>query len=172
MCRMIPWSFGEDDMRLATIAVTCAAALIAGQADANQFGPRVIIGGVYHQTSDVTSSDGVSQNGGTCQSAFNCFILFQRVPNHQQVVIEHVSCVFGTAANPVEVKLLSRLSGSFVFEQSALIPIKPTPGSLWHISTDVLHPLHADEIPLVQITGDAQQNYAGHCSIAGHVVTP
>jgi len=162
-------------MRPARIAVAFATALVAAApAVANEFGPRVAVGGVYHQTSDVTSTDGAHQNGGHCTNVHGCFVLFQRAPNNQEVIIEHVSCrLAASAPNLTGVFLLSRLNGNFVFEQSTLIPVKVTASSsLWNVSGNVLHPLHADEIPLVQIDGDTSGNIAGVCSISGHVVTP
>jgi len=154
---------------VAAVSLTLIAAVLPAAAT---YGPRVTINGVYQQTSNVTSPNGI--DAGNCDNTTFCYILFQPISNQQDVIIEHVSCWGHTnnaSANPSRVVFQSRRGTALQFRWTLLVPSK-TGSFNFSAGGPVLHPLESTDRPVAYLEIDANAGIVGDCSISGHVVTP
>jgi hypothetical protein len=133
------------------------------------YGPKVIAGDVYQQSSNTTSINSVDP--AACQTRVNCYVLFQPASNQRQIVIEHVSCWIITTddVNITSVYLWSRKDAEPQFHQSYLVPVK-TGSSSAVASGPVLHPLDAAERPFIAIWIEGSTNFDPRCTISGRFV--
>jgi len=151
-------------------AVLGALALVAASASvaAAGFGPQTILGDFYHQTSDVTSPDGLAN--GACTGVTSCFIVFQPAPNNRKIFADRVSCQITHAA------AFTVLANARVRTANNQLPLRlwdvaffGGPGTTF-VNANVRLPLKAGERLVFSVTVHQAANIAGRCSLSGEIV--
>jgi hypothetical protein len=156
---------------LKRLSAAAGSLLLATTSAPAVYGPRLIIGDVYQQSSNTTSTNSIDP--AACETRVNCYVLFQPVPNRQQVVIEHVSCWILTSdtasASISSVYLWSRNGTEPQFHQSYVVPVK-TGVNNFVASGTVLHPLDVNERPFIAIWNEGGATMDPRCTISGRIV--
>ena len=179
LCKLAPLS--HQITAAAARALAAAALLIVSVSlSAAGYGQRFLLDGVYLQSTDQKSSDIGNSNPG-CGSAIVCYVLFQRVPNAQDLLIEHVSCVVEVAHDSQfrAAQLISKLHAGSSTATSRIAYVAPTltasvtAGSdTYIVDAAVQYPLKAGEYPVLQLFKNALGTWLANCTLSGHVITP
>jgi hypothetical protein len=167
-----PYCISAFPHRVAAGLAILSLVILAVSPATATFGPRVIIGGTYQQTSNTTSPTGLSS--GPCINAPICGFLFQTVPQQQQLVIEHVACKVQASAGTLhEARLITRKgTDNFPFRRTPMMPTPAAAAGIFFIVGNVAHPLDAGERPIVVVENTTNADHSGECSISGRIVAP
>jgi hypothetical protein len=134
-----------------------------------QYGPRTKIGKNYQQWSETTSTNGIDPS--FCNGNTTCYVLFQRTPQGQQLIVQHVACrVFVSAGGPRNTWLGTRKGQTIVNRRTPLVPVAMTDtvaGNNWAINSPVMHLAEANERPHVRFFNSEAANWSVDCSISG-----
>ena len=160
--------------KAATLARTCLAGfalvvLSASLAQA-QYGPRTKIGKNYQQWSETTSTNGI--NPSFCNGNTTCYVLFQRTPQGQQLIVQHVACrATVTTGGLTLVRLGTRKGPTFQNRNTPLVPVYTT-GNYWAVNSPVMHLLKSGERPYVFFFNSTAATWGLDCSISGRLQQP
>jgi len=145
------------------------ALLIAGLSAATaDYGLQTIMDGKYHQSSDVTSPDGLS--AGPCTNTTTCFFLFEKVPQGLDLFVGRASCSITGGAGAFVI-LKARKGRGFRPKEWALLPVAlGITQSL--LNANAPFPIAAGERPVLLWQFFQAGNISGTCSISGDVSAP
>jgi hypothetical protein len=159
-------------------AFFCSLFILTSSAAVAGFGPRFSLDGVYLQTTDTKSSD-IGNSSPGCGSAIVCYVLFQPVPAGQNLLIEHVSCFVQIPAGGQFklAQLISKKNPSATmdtFRWTAIAPVLTASASddTYIVNSDVLYPLKAGEVAVMQLFKNVLGVWQANCTISGHLTTP
>jgi len=150
-----------------------AFALLSIPAVEAGYGPRIIVGSFFQQTSDAVSVNPASSTPGSTCNSISCYVLLRQLPSRQQGVIQHVSCrIFLTGGAEVYSVRLRTRRGSVLLQQDTELLLGNTASNRYVVNASVLHLLRSNERPLFYIQTNMVTNISASCTISGRVIGP
>jgi hypothetical protein len=135
------------------------------------YGPRTTIGTHYQQMSTTTSTNGIDQ--GSCTNVNTCIVLFQRVPQHKRLIVQHVSCRL--AVGPGELhfgELGTRKGQTWPLRSTVLLPVPTGDTYYWVVSSPIMQLVKSDEKPFIRFEASQASNWNAWCNISGKLLQP
>jgi hypothetical protein len=150
----------------ATASAFVLAALTASSAAAQA--PPITIDGLYQQSTDTKSLDGLSASA-SCPNTQSCYYLFSRVKNKKQLIVTQISCTIPHNTGKVRfAALMPEKNGTLQFRTQYFVPL-PTTDDRVGFSEPTLQLFDSGERPVVQVVFDEPANIFGSCTIAGRI---
>jgi hypothetical protein len=140
---------------------------VSASAASADFGPITIVGDHYHQSSDVTSPNGITE--GACTSTTKCYFLFEIAPGSRRIFVDRLACRVTNGAIPIDLHVRVRRGNTLLPRFWNLLPIGFS-GNLLIINSSVALPLKAGERAVVYFENQQAATYSGRCDLYGQVV--
>ena len=133
-----------------------------------EYGPRTTVGNNYQQSSSTLSPNGLNQ--GNC-NGFNCYVLFQRAPQEQSLIIQHVSCAIIVEGTVALVAVGNREGQTLLSTISYIVPVHQA-GDVWLVNSPVMHLVRSGERPVIALQSSPGGSWSIICTISGKLQQP
>lgn len=157
----------------ASLAGLALVILSASSLAAAEYGPRIILGNNYQQSSSVTSKGGSTLDPGPCTNTVNCYVLFQTIPQNRPLIVKHVGCrvIRDIPTGALRsAHLRTRKGQTFPFTWT---PLEHTGlNGNEAINSPVMHLLKSRERPFFWFVGTVATQWTIDCSISGTLLQP
>jgi len=149
-------------MALAVVGMTASAAT-------GTIGPRIIIDGLFQQSTNTTSLG--SPIPGDCNPSSLCYFLFAPAPSGKQLIVTQVSCTLFVSTGELHSAILriQRPDGSFVDTAQFLTPTK-TAETRFAVNTTTLALIDKKLRPVLEVQATVSAQIFGSCAIAGQII--